>query len=293
MLADLPAELERERRERLGRRRHHQAGRGAAAGERHLVDTGVAHERVAGRRAADHDVQHAGRQPGLERELGEAERAERRELRAASPRRCCRPPARAPPSGPCPSSGRSTARWRRRRRRARGARRRGRRPRPARPRRRACRPSPRSTGVHAAVYAPERIALTGVPLSSALIAARLVVVRRRAGRRGGTGSPSRSGIGIAAPRRRAIRARRATAASTSAAPASGTSPAAHRWRGCGARRRHPSRPSTAAVADHVAARRELLDQRGGGGRVERASAGGAGGRGVWRPSAACSRRRPR
>ena len=42
------------------------------AGERHLVDAGVAHERLAGDRAAGHDVQHAGRQARLERELGEA-----------------------------------------------------------------------------------------------------------------------------------------------------------------------------------------------------------------------------
>ena len=81
MLADFPPSSNVERGERLGRRRHHQAGRGAATGERHLVDTGVAHERVARRRAADHDVQHSGRQPRLERELGEPKRTERRQLR--------------------------------------------------------------------------------------------------------------------------------------------------------------------------------------------------------------------
>ena len=52
-----------------------------AAGERDLVDAGVAHQRVAGRRAAGDHVEHARRKPGFERELGEAQRAERRDLR--------------------------------------------------------------------------------------------------------------------------------------------------------------------------------------------------------------------
>ncbi len=51
------------------------------AGEGDLVHVRVLDERCAGAAVARHDVEHAGRQPRLVRQLREAERRERRELR--------------------------------------------------------------------------------------------------------------------------------------------------------------------------------------------------------------------
>src|SRR5205085_5104260 len=52
-----------------------------ATGERHLAHVGVADEAVAGLGRAGDDIDHAGRDPGLQRQFGEAHRRERRQLR--------------------------------------------------------------------------------------------------------------------------------------------------------------------------------------------------------------------
>ena len=147
-------------------------GGGGPAREGDLVDARVTDRARAGVGAADHDVAppRAGTPPrGPARRTG-APRTARSP--GVWPRPCCRRPERAPPSGPCPSSARSTARWRRPPRRARAGRSRGRRPAPGR-----TRPSSLSTqpgvvpdpagGGPAGVAGPS----TGVPLSTAVSAA--------------------------------------------------------------------------------------------------------------------------
>jgi hypothetical protein len=76
----LAAELERDRLDRLRRRRHDTAADLGRAGERDLVDERVGDERGARRPVAGDDVEHAGGQPGLERQGGEPQRAQRRLL---------------------------------------------------------------------------------------------------------------------------------------------------------------------------------------------------------------------
>ena len=77
----LAAELERDALEvRAARRLRDQLADLGAAGEGDLVDVRVLGERGAGVAVARDDVQDAGRDAGLERELAEAQRAERRLL---------------------------------------------------------------------------------------------------------------------------------------------------------------------------------------------------------------------
>ena len=75
----LAAELEPDRRQRLGRPRHHLlAGRGRA-GEHHEVD--LVDQRLRGVGAADHDLDRVLGQPALAEAVGEQQRGERRHLR--------------------------------------------------------------------------------------------------------------------------------------------------------------------------------------------------------------------
>ena len=78
----LAAELERDALDRRGGAFHHGAADLGRAGEADLRDVGMLDEALADDRAlADDDVEHALGDPGLERELGEPERGERRQLR--------------------------------------------------------------------------------------------------------------------------------------------------------------------------------------------------------------------
>jgi hypothetical protein len=80
----LPAQLERQLLPRAGRLAADDAPTSVEPGERDLVDAVVRDERRARAPVAGHDVEHARRQPGVVRELGEAHRRERRELAGLS-----------------------------------------------------------------------------------------------------------------------------------------------------------------------------------------------------------------
>ena len=75
----LAAELERDPLHRVGGEAHDLAARLRRAGERDLVDTGMANEvRARCRSVTGHDVDGAGRKTDLGRELGQANRRQRR-----------------------------------------------------------------------------------------------------------------------------------------------------------------------------------------------------------------------
>ncbi len=76
----LAAELERDPLERLAALGADLAADRGRAGERDLVDARVVDQRGAGLAVAGEDVEHAGREAGLERELAEAQRGQRRLL---------------------------------------------------------------------------------------------------------------------------------------------------------------------------------------------------------------------
>ena len=76
----LAPQLEGQRGEVAGRRRHQRTGRGAASGEADLVHPGMSGQRRSGLGSADHDIEHALGQSGLERQLGESQHPERRQF---------------------------------------------------------------------------------------------------------------------------------------------------------------------------------------------------------------------
>ena len=76
----LSAQLEAQLLARPGRRLADDAADFGRSGERDLVDVGMVDDRRAGLAVAVHDVDHAGGNPRLVRDLREAQRRERREL---------------------------------------------------------------------------------------------------------------------------------------------------------------------------------------------------------------------
>ena len=97
----LAAELEGDPLDLLGAARHHTPTDLGGAGEAHLAHGGVGHEALADDAAlAGQDLQDALGQPGLERQLADAQRAQRRQLgrldhdRVAGGQRRCEAPAR-------------------------------------------------------------------------------------------------------------------------------------------------------------------------------------------------------
>ena len=83
MFGRLAAELERHPLERAAGLRADLPADLGRAGERDLVDVRMVDERRTGRAVPGHDVDHAGRDPGLERELADPQRASAASARPA------------------------------------------------------------------------------------------------------------------------------------------------------------------------------------------------------------------
>ena len=115
----LAAELERQPLDRVGAEPHDLAARLRRAGERDLVDAGMLDEVRAGRRAvARDDVDRAGGEADLGRELGDPQHAERRLRIGLQHDRAAGGERRRELPRPPSAAGSSTARSARRRRRA-------------------------------------------------------------------------------------------------------------------------------------------------------------------------------